>query len=122
LLPAPLVTQVVGNGPVHAAHVRSLYDASAASEPACAIALAARLPCQGAVLITEIGGQTVTFASVQAPEDDGWPTAFPWRDYDIPPGHILKQLRSGDVRTQASWWATPWGDRQDYYLDSVAGL
>lgn len=121
LLPAELVNRIIGKGPIRAEHVRDLYDASEVSEPVCAIALATRLPCQGAVIVSDIGGRTVTFATVQAPDNDGWPVAFPWRDYDIPVGHVLHHIRPGETRTQPSWWATPWGDRQNYYLDAVAG-
>jgi hypothetical protein len=51
LLPDDLVDSVLGGKPVRAALIRELYDASTASEPVCAIALAARLPGHGAVLI-----------------------------------------------------------------------
>jgi IrrE N-terminal-like domain len=121
LLPAELINRIVGAGPIRAAHLRKFYDASEASEPACAIALATRLPCQGSIVISDIGKPIVTFASVQAPDNDGWPLAFPWRGYDIPSGHILHQVRAQETRTQPSWWVTPWGDRQNYYLDAVAG-
>ena len=78
LLPETLITQVLNRRAPEAAHIRALYEASAASEVVCAIALAQRLPCQGAVVIMDIGSSTVSYASVASPEDDGWPLAYPW--------------------------------------------
>lgn len=118
LLPVPRIDAVLAGAAPRAAHLADLHAASSASEPVCAIALAARLPCQGAVLISDIGGTTVRYSSVN-PAADGWPLAFPWPKYDIPPTHLLRRIGPRDRRTERSWWATPWGDRQDYYLDVV---
>jgi Zn-dependent peptidase ImmA (M78 family) len=120
LLPEALVTQVLnGRGP-EAAHIRALYAASTASEVVCAIALAKRLPCQGAVVIMDIGSITVSHASIASPDDDGWPLAYPWPRQDIPAHHRLARLDVGQTARETSWWATPWGQRQDYYLDAIA--
>lgn len=120
LLPAQLIAATLGDAPPCAAHLAALYQASEASEPVCAIALAARLPCQGAVLISDIGGTTVTYASVNAPEDGGWPIAYPWPRRAIPSAHLLTRIAINESRRERSWWATSWGERQDYYLDSAA--
>lgn len=121
LLPATLVTHVLSNHPPAAAHIRELYEASAASEVVCSIVLAQRLPCQGAVLMMDIGAHTVSYASVASPDDDGWPLAYPWPRQDVPAHHRLPRLRANQSAREESWWATPWGERQDYYLDAVAG-
>ena len=121
LLPEALVTQVLNHRAPEAARIRALYDASAASEVVCAIALAQRLPCQGAVVIMDIGSRTVSHASVASPEDDGWPLAYPWPRQEIPVHHRLARLDVGQTVREKSWWATPWGERQDYYLDAIAG-
>ena len=121
LLPDEIIRRVLGGAPPQAKHVHELVKASSASEPVCAIALAGRLPCQGAVLIADIGGATVNYASVQAPDDHGWPLAYPWPGKDIPTAHALRRLGVGGELRERSWWATPWGERQDYYLDAVAG-
>jgi Zn-dependent peptidase ImmA (M78 family) len=120
LLPPQVVSAVLGDQAPRASHVADLYLASRASEPVCAIALGRRLPCQGAVLISDIGRPTVTYASVRAPKGDGWPIAYPWPARLIPTGHPLLRATAGQTRTERSWWATPWGERQDYYLDAVA--
>ncbi|HUY48404.1 MAG TPA: ImmA/IrrE family metallo-endopeptidase [Streptosporangiaceae bacterium] len=121
LLPAALVTQVLDHQAPAAAHVRAIYEASAASEVVCAIALAQRLPCQGAVIIMDTGSSTVTYASVSSPEDDGWPLAYPWPGQEILAHHRLPRLRAGEAMREKSWWATPWGEKQEYYLNAIAG-
>ncbi len=121
LIPDAIVTHVLGSQPPAAAHLRALYDASAASEPVCAIALARRLPCQGGVVIMDVGTRTVVYASVASPDEDGWPLAYPWPHQEIPAHHQLPRLKSGQAARERSWWQTPWGERQDYYLDAVSG-
>jgi Zn-dependent peptidase ImmA (M78 family) len=121
LLPDALVTQVLNRRAPEASHTRALYEASAASEVVCAIALAQRLPCQGAVVIMDIGTSTVSHASVASPDDDEWPLAYPWSRQEIPTHHRLARLDAGQAVREKSWWATPWGARQDYYLDAIAG-
>jgi Zn-dependent peptidase ImmA (M78 family) len=120
LLPAQLVSSVLGDEAPRAGHIAALYAASQASEPVCAIALGRRVPCQGAVLVADIGGPTVTYASVRAPTEDGWPVAYPWPSRPIPTGHPLLRIIAGQSRTEKSWWSAPWGERQDYYLDAIA--
>lgn len=121
LLPDSIIDTVVGGDPSSAAHLRQLYDSSAASEPVCAIALSARLPCQGAVLISDLGGGTVSYSSVHAPDNEGWPRVFPWPGRELPTGHPLRSMAAGQTRRLRSFWQAPWGDRQDFYLDAVAG-
>jgi len=121
LMPAAIIDAVLADERPRAEHVRLLHEASAASEPVCAIALAARLTCQGAVVISDLGGAVVSYASVRAPDDEGWPSIYPWPGQEIPAAHPLRLLRPGESRRQRSFWTAPWGGRQDYYLDVVAG-
>ena len=121
LLPEALITEVLNRRAPEAAHIRALYEASAASEVVCAIALAQRLPCQGAVVMMDIGSSTISHASVASPEDDEWPLAYPWPRQEIPAYHRLARLDADQAVRERSWWATPWGERQDYYLDAIAG-
>jgi hypothetical protein len=121
LLPETLITQVLDRSAPAAAHIRALFEASAASEVVCAIALAQRLPCQGAVIMMDIGSRTISYASVASPEDDGWPIAYPWPKQEIPAHHRLARLHADQAAREESWWATPWGEKQDYYLDAIAG-
>lgn len=121
LLPDTLITQILDRRPPEAVHIGALYEASAASEVVCAIALAQRLPCQGAVVIMDTGSSIVSYASVSSPEDDGWPLAYPWPKQDIPAHHRLTRLADGQAAREKSWWATSWGEKQDFYLDAIAG-
>lgn len=121
LLPDLLVEQVLDGHPPAAAHLGSLYAASAASEAVCAIALAGRLRSQGAVLIMDIGTQAITYASIASPLDDGWPLAYPWPRQEIPAHHRLLRLGPNNNAREKSWWQMPWGAKQPYYLDAVSG-
>lgn len=120
LLPDDLVDSILDGKPVRAVLIRELYDASAASEPVCAIALAARLPGHGAVLITDLDVNTVSYASIRTGNDDSWPAVYPWPGTAVPPGHPLRTLRPGSTMARKSFWRAPWGTEQPYYLDAVA--
>lgn len=64
----------------------------------------------------------------------GWPKVYPWPGQALPPGHPLQHLLTASQRRppqvggasteprslqQRSFWATPWGDRAQFYLDAV---
>lgn len=76
LLPSVTVAYVVGSSPVSARHVSELVEASRASHPVCAIALASRLAGLGAVVIIDKVAGKVEYASVQPDPEQGWPTVF----------------------------------------------
>lgn len=116
LVPDAIIDAVVRE-PVRAGHVLDLYDASLASEPACAIALANRLRRLGAVVIIDDG--VVTYASVQPDPSEGWPTVFPWPGHSVPNGHPIRNIPVDGSLTRRTFWQTPWGARQDYYIDAV---
>lgn len=120
LLPAAAVAQVVGSNPISARHVSELVDATQASRPACAIALASRLTGLGAVVIIDKAAGQVEYASVQPDAAQGWPAVFPWPGQSVPPGHPLKGLDQGATLTRKTFWQTPWGTRAEYYVDAVA--
>ncbi len=120
LLPEGAVAEAVAGGPIRARQVMSLVAATNASRPACAIALAERIPRLGAIAIIERDTGRVEYASVRPDPDEGWPTVFPWPDQTVPPGHPLRQLQPGIGLTRKTFWQTPWGARQDYYIDAVA--
>lgn len=120
LLPPLAVMAVVSEPPVRAAHVLGLYDATKASRYACAIAVAGRLNCLGAVAVINTETREVEFASVSPDRDDGWPAVFPWRGQRVPPGHPLGGLLvAGTTMTRKSYWQNRWGKRQPYYIDAV---
>lgn len=112
LLAELAISAVVGGGPIRARHVVDLYNATKASIPACAIALAARLPGLGAIVVvdtttnfdpdfgTEFGSSGledrafVRYASVRPDPHEGWPKVYPWPGQVVPPGHPLQHLLS----------------------------
>jgi hypothetical protein len=119
LLPSAAVAHVVGAGPVSARHVGELMDATQASRPACAIALASSLDGLGAVVIIDRLAGRVEYASVQPDPEQGWPTVFPWPGQPVPAYHPLARLADGAILTRKTFWATPWGNRADFYVDAV---
>ncbi|MCT1804106.1 hypothetical protein M3B51_15150, partial [Kocuria carniphila] len=121
LLPLGTLSQVVGTGPVRAIHLQHLYDASQASAPVCAIALAARLPRLGAAVIIDRATWKVDYASIRPDEEQGWPQVFPWPGHPVPAGHPLKTLSSGSRLTMKTFWRSPWGSVQHYYMDAASG-
>ncbi|WP_319446896.1 MULTISPECIES: ImmA/IrrE family metallo-endopeptidase [unclassified Mycobacterium] len=119
LLPDALIDTVTAANPVRAEQVLQLHSRSNASRPVCAIALARRLPCCGAVLIIDHQRADVVYASVRPDFEDGWPTAFPWPGHRVPAGHPFLAVVPGTTLTRRTFWETPWGTRQDYYADAV---
>jgi len=119
LLPIENIRAVVGAGPVEARHVADLYDRSLASWPVCAIALAAQLRGLGAVIITDPVDHSVEYASIHPDPEQGWPKVHPWPGQPIPAGHPLRTLGEGGSSRRRSFWTTPWGHREIYYLDAV---
>lgn len=139
LLADAAITSVVGEAPIRARHVIDLYKATRASIPACAIALAARLPALGAIVVVDIdpnavdGRAVVRYASVRPDPIKGWPKVYPWPGQAVPPGHPFQHLLShGQTPSplgpesvsrevqQLSFWSTPWGERAPFYLDAIA--
>lgn len=118
LLPNERVTAVVG-GPISADTVLDLYESTQASRPACAIAVAARLPGLGAVVFIDPATNQVSFSSVRPDPEHGWPEVFPWASHPVPAGHPLKAIPAGGRLTRRSYWETPWGNRQPFYIDAL---
>jgi hypothetical protein len=120
LIPDETVTTVLGDQPVRAEHIRALYDATNASEPACAIALARRISGVAASVIIEMPSRMVTYSSLVWDGFDGRPLAYPWPGQHVPNGHLLRTLSADSTRTTRSWWSTPWNERHSYYLDATS--
>ena len=118
LLPDVAVATIVGAGPVRAEHVLDLYDATNASRQACAVAVASSMVTLGAVVLIDQTSHDVTFASVQPDPELGWPTVFPLRHQEVPPGHPLRSMHPGQTTTQATFWRAPWGAEQRYFVDA----
>ncbi|MBD8485864.1 ImmA/IrrE family metallo-endopeptidase [Frigoribacterium sp. CFBP 8759] len=119
LLPPDLVNSVVGR-PVRAQDILDLSEGSAASVPASAIAVTARLPHMGATIIIDTATREVTAATVHPDPDLRWPVVHPWRGDVVPAGHSLLNVRPGDTFTRKSFWRSQWGRREDFYIDAVA--
>lgn len=124
LLGEAAMAGVVGAGPLRAQHVVDLYRSSQASMPACAIALAARLPGVGAVILVERDYETdelvVRYASVHVDPNQGWPKVYPWPGQVVPPAHPLRFLGDGAAVQRRTFWATPWQERADFYMDALS--
>lgn len=119
LLPESAALAVIGDGPIRAQHAIDLYEATQASRPACAIALAQHLPGLGAIAIIDRHSGAVTHASVKPDPEQGWPTVFPWRGQQLPEGHPLLRLAPGASTARRLRWQTPWGAQADFYVDAV---
>jgi len=115
LTPATLLDAVTGTGPVTGQGLLDLSNQSSASQMACAIALSGRLNANGAVIIVDRATRSVAFAALA-----GELTVFPWKEQQLPQGHPLDRITSDTPISTKSFWATPWGDRQDFYLNAVA--
>ncbi|MCM3895783.1 ImmA/IrrE family metallo-endopeptidase [Gordonia sputi] len=120
LVPSDSVTAVIRAGPVRADHLRALFDATQASRPACAIALANRLPGLGAVVIIDRRTGEITHASVRPDPGRGWPKVYPWRGQFVSSTHPLMRLAPGANSTRRGRWEMPWGTSAEFYIDAVA--
>lgn len=116
LIPDTFLDTIVGPGPVTGQHVLELFKESpSASQFVCAIAVARRLTSRGAILLTDRATQTVVFATLV-----NNPPVFPVAGQDIPHGHTLRLLAPGQIVAVRSFWQTPWGSPQRYYLSASA--
>ncbi len=115
LVPPEVIDDIVGPGPVRADHLLQLHRSTEASQSAIAVALARRLGTAGAVVLVDRASAAVAHAALV-----GELAIWPWKDQAIPDTHPLGRLQPGIHLQTQSWWATPWGERQNYYLDAVA--
>jgi len=115
LVPADVMDSIVGAGPIEAQHLLTLHRETEASQVVIAIALARRLGTTGAVLLVDRARHTVAAAALGG-ELDVWP----WKDQVVPDTHPLRRITPHTHLRTRSWWATPWGERQTFYLDAVA--
>lgn len=119
LLPSATTDAVLAGQNPSAMHVVALGEASQASRPVCAIAIAGHLRGLGAVVITNVGQTRIEYASITPDPDLGWPKVYPWPGQAIPVGHPLGRLQPGRTLIQKSSWQMPWGERADFYLNAV---
>jgi hypothetical protein len=115
LVPDSKLDAIVGAGPITGQHLVELFTHTQASQVVCAIALARRLGCAGAVLLTDRVTNTVVHAALV-----GSLAVYPRRGQDLPTAHPLRLLQNGARVCRESFWATPWGQRETYYLNAAA--
>jgi len=115
VVPDELVENIIGIGPLTANDFRKLTVQAAASGPACAIALASRLPGSGAVVIIDRSTNRVIHSSLR-----GDLTVYPWKGIEVPDGHPLRRLQPDQSYTMKSYWSNAWGQRQTYYVSAIA--
>jgi len=115
LVPADVVDETVGTGPIEAQHLLTLHQKTEASQVVIAIALACRLGTTGAVILVDRSRHTVAAAALA-----GDLNVWPWKDQAVPDTHPLRRIEPRTHLRTRSWWATPWGERQTFYLDAVA--
>ncbi|CAG7632568.1 ImmA/IrrE family metallo-endopeptidase [Rhodococcus opacus] len=115
LIPEELLTSIVGTPPITGQHLLDLFVASEASQIVCAIALARRLTCTGAVLLTDRLSNTVVHAALV-----GEPGVYPASRQPVPSDHPLARIRPRQQIITKSFWSTPWGTRSYYYLNATA--
>lgn len=120
LLPGSSVDAALATrAPVRAGQVLELFNASQASRPVCAIALARRLPGLGAVVIIDRSTAAVSCASVRPDPEEGWPVVFPWPGQTVPSGHPFNSMTLGSTFMRRSFWRDQWNRQQDYYIDAA---
>jgi hypothetical protein len=115
LIPESLVDDVVGSGPITGEDLKALVARSAASGPACAIALSNRLSSGAVVIIDRAIGRVVHSAL----RGDNL-IIYPWKSTDVPDNHPLLALQAGDMATRKTFWSDAWNRRQEYYVSAIA--
>lgn len=115
LVLAAVIDAIVGAGPIRAEHLQQLHRETEASQVAIAIALGRRLTTVGAVILIDRARHTVAHAVLV-----GELAIYPWAGQEVPTANPLHRIEPGNHIQQRSWWATPWGDRQEYYIDATA--
>jgi len=114
LIPDHVLDQIV-KAPVTGQHLIDLYRDTEASQIVCAIALSRRLGCMGAIMLTDRATQKVVHASLV-----GQPSVYPSKNQTVPSSHPLLRISPGEHVCTESFWATPWGTRNPYYLNAAA--
>jgi hypothetical protein len=118
------ISAVIGPGPIRAQQVLDLYASSQASMPVCAIALAARLPGLGAIVLVDRdpddGDPVVRYASIRPDPVQGWPKVYPWPGQKVPAAHPLRFITEAAPVQRRTYWATPWNETADFYMDAIA--
>ncbi|MFC8501189.1 ImmA/IrrE family metallo-endopeptidase [Pedococcus sp. NPDC057267] len=115
VIPESLLDDVVGTGPITGEDLKALVARSAASGPACAIALSNRLSSGAVVIIDRAAGRVVHSAL----RGDNL-TVYPWSNTNVPVNHPLLALQPGDTATRKTFWTDEWKRRQEYYVSAIA--
>ncbi|MGW9419754.1 ImmA/IrrE family metallo-endopeptidase [Cellulosimicrobium funkei] len=118
LLPSSLLDSTLPpRTTLRAHHLVDLYNATQASRPVCAIALAQKLPNLGAVVLINRYTRSVSHSSIRPDPDEGWPRVYPWRGQTLSPTHPMLTPAAGATTSKRVRWTTPWGTYADFYAD-----
>lgn len=115
ILPEDMLNEIVGIGPITGEDLKNLVTHSAASGPACAIALSARLS-SGVVALLDRANAKVIHSALCGDEL----VVYPWKDGYVSPSHPLLTLAPGTSLTTKLTWADEWRRKQTYYVSAVA--
>lgn len=115
VVPKDMLDNLVGTGPITGDDLKTLVAKSAASGPACAIALSNRLS-SGAVVIIDRAHARVIHSALRGDSLK----VYPWKHRAVPLDHPLLTLKPGDTMTRKAHWTDEWERRQDYYVSAVA--
>ena len=110
-----MLDDLVGTGPITGEDLKTLVARSAASGPACAIALSNRLS-SGAVVIIDRAHARVVHSALRGESLK----VYPWKHGEVPLDHPLLTLEPGDTMTRKTHWTDEWERRQDFYVSAVA--
>ena len=122
-------SSVTGRSPPWSATVRSvlstLLTCTSRARRACRHArLHSPLVCpDGAIILVDREQKdepVVRYASVRPDPTQGWPRVYPWPGQKVPTAHPLRFITEAAHVQRRTYWATPWGERADFYMDAVA--
>jgi hypothetical protein len=112
LVPSDKLDSILVCKPPSAPLWQALYDTSAASWSACAVALAQRLPCDGFIAVVNLDTSTVMFSARSRAT-----RPYAWAGDRIPAGHPLRQ--ADPPALTVAWWPYPDRDRRQFYMSTI---
>ncbi|HET7477107.1 MAG TPA: ImmA/IrrE family metallo-endopeptidase [Dermatophilaceae bacterium] len=115
VVPKGMLDDLVGTGPITGEDLKKLVAQSAASGPACAIALSTKLS-SGAVVIIDRANSRVIHSALRGDSLK----VYPWKHGDVRPNHPLLSLKPGNTMTRKTHWTDEWERRQDFYVSAAA--
>lgn len=115
VVPEDMLDDVVGTGPITGDDLKTLVACSAASGPACAIALSTRLS-SGVVVLIDRANARVIHSALRGEDLK----VYPWKQGEVPLDHPLLNLEPGTSMMRKLTWTDEWERQQTYYVSAVA--